>query len=134
MFFNHFDHQSTWNGVALTCLVVVPACTGFLTEAAHLAQEVGCFAVLHAWTLNIAALANSPTNVVACQITHAERTHGKTKFFYGLVNLRWRATFFNEEACLTAVLFNHAVTNKAIADARNHRSFLNLLAQCHDSR
>ena len=133
MLFYHFDHHRAWNGIALTSLVVVPASTGFLTEAAHLAQKICRFAVLHARALYIAALANSPANVIACQITHAERTHGKTKFFNGFVDLRRCATFFNEEACLTAVLLNHAVANKAIADARNNGCFLDLLAQCHDS-
>ena len=133
VFFNHLDHQGTWNGIALTSLVVVPACTCLLTVAAHLAQEIGRFAVLHAWALDISAFANGPTNVVACQISHSERTHGKTKFFNGLVDLSRCTTFFNEEASLSAVLLNHAVANEAIAHARHDRSFLDLLAQCHDS-
>jgi hypothetical protein len=49
-----------------------------------------------------AALANGPADVVAGQVAHAERAHGKAELLDGLVHLLRRGAFVQQEACLAA--------------------------------
>ena len=43
-----------------------------------------------------------------------------------------RAAFVQQKAALAAILLNHAVADKAIANARHHRCFADFLGHAHD--
>src|SRR5690606_34043912 len=95
--------------LALARLVVVPAHADLLAETAQLANGVGHRAVLDVGLLDAAALADGKADVVAGQVTHAERAHGPTEGLGGLVHLLHRGALFHQQEGLTGVLLEHAV-------------------------
>ena len=113
---HHLHHFRVRNGVTFASDIVIPASAGFLTKTTFFAEQISRFAVLHVWFFEVPALTNGKTNVVARQITHAKRAHGKTKLFDSLVDLGGCTSFIEQKATLTAVLLNHAVADKAVAD------------------
>ena len=131
MVFNHLDDFGIRNGIAFASDIVIPARTGLLAKAAFFAQQISGLAVLHVGFFKVAALADGPTNIVARQVTHAERAHGKAKFFHRFVNLRRGATLVQQKATLAAILLDHAVANETITHARYHGGLLDLFRQRH---
>src|SRR5450830_279739 len=131
MVFNHLHDFGIRNGVAYASHIVIPAGTGLLTEAAFFAQQISGLAVLHVGLFKVAAFANGPANVVARQVTHSERAHGKAKFFHRFVNLRRGAALVQQKATLAAILLDHAVANETVTYARYHGGLLDLFRQRH---
>ena len=61
---NHGVNRWAGNRFAGAGLIVIPTCSGFLTIATLLAEQVGDLAVAQVRVLHRAALAYGPTNVV----------------------------------------------------------------------
>ena len=129
--FDHGQHLGVRDSIALASQVVVPAGAGFLAKAAFLAQQISSLAVLHAGFFNGSALADGPADVIAGQVAHAERTHGKTEFLNRPVHLLGGTALIKQETALPTILFDHAVANKTIADTRHNRGFAYFFGQCH---
>src|SRR5258706_12157007 len=128
---DHLLDGGVRNRVATTGFVAVPAQSGLLAEATLFAQPVGDFRVLEVGPLAVAPLANGPADVVARQIRHAERAHRHAPGFQRAVHLTRRGTFLQQEQCLADVLLDHAVTDEAVAYARDHRGLPDPLRQAH---
>ena len=72
-----------------------------------------------------------PTDIIARQIAHAERAHGKAEFLDRLVDLLGTRTLIDHGHSLRHVLMDHAIADESIAHARDHRGLLDLLGKRH---
>src|SRR5450830_130637 len=112
---------------AIAWFIVIPASACFLTETPQLAQQICSFGVGNMWFFYVTTFTDIPTNIIPCQITHTEWSHRKAKFFNSFIDLLRSATFFQQETSLTTVLFNHAITNEAVANTRDNTCLFDLL-------
>src|SRR5215468_1446857 len=79
----------------------------------------------------LAALANEEAHIVAGQIAHGERPHGKAECLHHPVDLFGRGALLQQELRLTAVEHEHAVADEAIAVAGEHRNLAERPAERH---
>ena len=126
---DHVIDHSRWVSLAVTCLVIVPAGAGFLTEAAEFTQQIRSLRIGDFRLVDIAPLADIPADVITRQVAHAERSHRKAEFLDCLVDLLRQAALLQQETSLTTVLLDHAVTDEAVTDTGDNTGFLDLLRQ-----
>ena len=72
-----------------------------------------------------------PADIIARQIAHAERAHGKSKVFNRAVNLFHRCAFVEHKHRLTGILLDHPIADKAITHTGNHRCLFYLFGKLH---
>ena len=78
-----------------------------------------------------ATLARFVAHVEPGEIAHGEGAHSHSEAFEGRVNLRRRAAIQQEHLRFTTVATEHAVADKAVANARKSADFADFLANCH---
>ena len=100
---------------ARPCLIFVVALAGLLAEAAGLAQRIGDF------RLDAAILARTPADIEAGEIAHRERSHRHAELGHDRVDLLRQRAFEQQLLRLLAALRQHAVADKAVADADHRR-------------
>src|SRR5204863_4860567 len=122
-------HHGIRDGVAPPRLVPVPAGGGLLPDAPHLAEPVGYHLPPRARVLCVAALADEPAHVAACEVRHAERAHGHAELLHDPVDLLGQRSLLDEQQRLLDVAREHAVADEAVAHAGDDTGLSQFLRQ-----
>ena len=124
-------HQGGMHRISFSACVIVPTGASFLPKATQVADQVNHGAVLHVRCFLVAPFSDGPPNVVARQVAHLERSHGKPEAFNGLIDLFGRAALFKQKTSLPGVLLDHSVADETIANAGDHSDFFDFFGDRH---
>ena len=130
--FDQGRHLGIGNRVTPARFVAIPALADLLAEAAEFTQTIGQLGIEHLRPLDVAPLADRPTDVIAGQIADTERPHRHAETLHRLVDLLRARALLQQKQRLAHIGFEHAIADETVTDTGDHGGLADLLAQCHD--
>ena len=115
-------------------LVAVVALAVLLTKAASVVKRDIRLVVARVGRVLVGiGLVDVHAHIHAGHVEHREDAHGHAPFLERRVHLARRGAFQHHTLRFARIAFHHAITDEAIADARQHRRLAQRLGQVHGS-